>query len=239
MFWKNKKKKPSDTKDEIKDLYTSWKQLPGYGEPSVEELKVVAINFERYLKGYLLRHGVNVRNKSNKVLIELLVQYPFYPEHPELNDKWLSWVSEFEELRDYRNRVIHHRDLDTMPSVKELFERFKAANSVLREFSIVSDVDDRFEIHTWNDGLLQLKVDQQLLHLSVSDLSNLLCELETHSRGKVNFVKGKMVVTKFHDFKYEKLTVYIEDCDPFTLTIDEVMVFSDSLNSVLCQRLYP
>ncbi|EHH1051698.1 hypothetical protein J7I00_004435 [Vibrio parahaemolyticus] len=229
-FWKKNKSSV--------DSFHPWKELPGFGEPSVEDLKVEAIKFERSLKEYLIRHDVNVNNKNNKKLIELMEEYPIFSETPAIAAKWSDKIEEFDELREIRNRIVHYRNLEEL-NLKSAYLRFRNANEILSEFSVVNATDERFSLFKWNENdELMFKIDQQLFTLDTDDLSNLLCQLESHPRGKVNFIRGKMVVAKFHDFYYENITFYVEGYQAFTLSIDETAVLWDILSSYLGEKLY-
>lgn len=232
-----KREYKNEKKDEIFRNLSSWKELPGFSEPSVEDLKIEAIKFERSIKQYLNYKGKEVNKRSN--LNNLVKLLPNYPYHPDYAENWNQRVEEFDILRDYRNRLIHHRDCDTLPPVKELYYKFKEANRILTPMGIVNGSGGRFRSRKWNKkGELELFIDDLQFNLEVTDIRNLLFQLNPHSRGKVNFEEGLMVVAKYHDYFYDVLTVYIEGYPSFELADNEIMILDDYLDSLLGQRLY-
>ncbi|MDM5142344.1 hypothetical protein OB959_21515 [Aeromonas bestiarum] len=236
-MWFNKSKKKESKRDEIYLSLKSWRELPGFSEPSIEDLKVEAINFERTVRMYLEKKGHSLNRRSS--LNEMIGLLPNYPFHPDCLKVWTERIKEYNALRNYRNKLIHHRDCETLPSVKELYDRFKKANETLRTWRFCNSSDSRFSFRGWNDNKeLDFSIDNIKFNLKVEDISNLMLQLDLHSRGKVNFEKGLMVVAKYHDYFYENLTVYIDGYPRFDLNADETMALSESLSSFLGERLY-
>ncbi len=236
-MWFKKSKKNESKRDEIYLSQRSWKELPGFTEPSVEDLKVEAIKFEQSVRMYLENKGRSLnRRASLNEMIGLLPDYPFHADYPEA---WAGHIDEFDFLRDCRNKLIHHRDCETLPPVKELYNRFKKANQTLMPWKICGSSDRRFSFRRWNaNDELEFSIDNIEFKLKVEDISNLTLQLDLHSRGKVNFEKGLMIVAKYHDYFYENLTVYIDGYPSFDLNVDETMILSESLSSLLGERLY-
>ncbi len=236
-MWFKKSNKKESKRDEIYLSQRSWRELPGFTEPSVEDLKVEAIKFESSVRMYLENKGSSLNKRASlKKMIELLPDYPFHPDYPEV---WTENIEEYDTLRDCRNKIIHHRDCETLPPVKELYNRFKIANKALMPWKFCSSSDSRFSFQRWNDNNeLEFYIYNIKFKLRVEDISNLQRQLDPHSRGKVNFEKGLMIVAKYHDYFYENLTVYIDGYPSFDLNVDETMVLSESLSSLLGERLY-
>ncbi|MDH6028020.1 hypothetical protein [Vibrio splendidus] len=234
-FKKNKPKKIK--KDEITLNLTSWKELPGFAEPCIEDLKVEAIKFERTIRLYLEGKGKSLGKRVGlNEMMKILPNYPFHPEHTE---SWSESLKEYDNLRVCRNQLIHHRDCETLPPVKELYYRFKEANRLLRPWKICDPSSKRFGHRSWNaNNELEFFIDDVQFNLRVEDISNITLQLDQHSRGKVNFEEGLMVVAKYHDYFYENLTVYVEGYPSFDLNIDETMMLSEYLGSLLGQRLH-
>ena len=215
---------------QFEPLRVTWKELPGYAEPSLEELKFEAVNFERIVKKHLTKKGCEISSGARlSECIEMLKGFPF---HPEYVDVWNKRIEEFHELRKLRNRIVHSK-YSGLPEVKELYHRFRDANRMLRPLEFCSGDMTRFEDSELTEDAINLKIDGNSYLLSWDDVNNLLCELETDYRGKVNFTKGRMVVAKIHDYEYKDITYYIEGYNSFTIDHDEAATLSDFLSSAM------
>ncbi|PAS01601.1 hypothetical protein CGT80_18470 [Vibrio cholerae] len=236
-IFKRKQNKKRSISSDVSDIHTSWRELPGSLCPSVEDLKVEILKLERNVRLYLESRGklMNKRSSLNEMLGEL-PNYPSYSDYPEI---WAQQIDRLNELKGYRNQIIHHRDCDTLPPVEILYPKFKKANELLTPMRICDSNIDRFSNRGWNElDEFQMIIDDNLYSLKVADINNVIAQLDMHSRGNINFQKGLMVVTKYHDYFYENLTVYIEGYPRFDLTIDETMTLSDYLISALAERMY-
>ena len=109
---------------------------------------------------------------------------------------------------------------------------------MLSPFRICSAGRDRFSDIQWRGDSLLLKIDVNQYELEVDDIKNLMMELHPASRGKLHFLKGKLVVSKVLDYHYEKITYFIESYEPFELDLEESMVLEDLLGSLLGQHFY-
>ncbi|WP_095048473.1 hypothetical protein [Pseudomonas sp. Irchel s3h9] len=213
----------------------NFKELPGYGVPSVDDLRFEAIEFEKSIVSYVHRKsGAAPQKPLGYIVQKMLGDYPLLPEIPEY---WPEFVEEAKKLKDFRNNVIHS-DFVGLPPLEELYEKFKRANEVLRPFGICSANRDRFSDIRWRGDTLLLKIDEHRYELEVDDIKNLMMELHPASRGEVHFLKGKLVVSKVLDYQYERITYFIESYDQFELSLEESMVLEDLLSSLLGQHFY-
>ncbi|MHC8376450.1 hypothetical protein ACYZT3_10460 [Pseudomonas sp. MDT1-16] len=230
MFERLRRKKNMNVLSEI-----NYKELPGYGVPSVDDLRFEAIEFEKSIVSYVHRKsGTAPQQPLGHIVQKMLGDYPLFPEIPEY---WPKFVDEAKQLKNLRNNVIHS-DFVGIPPLEELYERFKKANEVLSPFRLCSAGRDRFNDIQWRGDTLLLKIDEHQYELEVDDIKNLMMELHPASRGEVHFLKGKLVVSKVLDYNYEKLTYFIEGYGPFELDLEESMVFEDLLGSLLGQHFY-
>ncbi|MFJ5282865.1 hypothetical protein ACIP66_03285 [Pseudomonas sp. NPDC088429] len=213
----------------------NFKELPGYGVPSVDDLRFEAIEFEKSIVSYVHRKsGAAPQKPLGYIVQKMLGDYPLLPEIPEY---WPEFVEEAKKLKDFRNNVIHS-DFIGLPPLEELYEKFKRANEVLRPFGICSANRDRFTDIRWRGDTLLLKIDEHRYELEVDDIKNLMMELHPASRGEVHFLKGKLVVSKVLDYHYERITYFIESYDQFELSLEESVVLEDLLSSLLGQHFY-
>jgi len=230
MFERLRRKKNVNVLSEI-----NYKELPGYGVPSVDDLRFEAIEFEKSIVSYVHRKsGIAPQQPLGHIVQKMLGDYPLLPEIPEY---WPVFVEEAKQLKNLRNNVIHS-DFVGVPPLEELYQRFKKANEVLSPFRLCSAGRDRFTDIQWRGDTLLLKIDEHQYELEVDDIKNLMMELHPASRGEVHFLKGKLVVSKVLDYNYEKLTYFIEGYGPFELDLEESMVFEDLLGSLLGQHFY-
>lgn len=213
----------------------NYKELPGYGVPSVDDLRFEAIEFEKSIVNYIHRKsGTDPQKPLGYIVQKMLEDYPLCPEIPE---HWPKFVEEAKKLKDLRNNVIHS-DFVGLPPLEELHGKFKRANEVLKPFRICNARRDRFTNIRWRGDTLFLKIDEHRYELEVDDIKNLMMELHPASRGEIHFLKGKLVVCKVLDYHYEKITYFIEGYVPFELDIEESMVLDDLLGSLLGQHFY-
>ncbi|MHA3736472.1 hypothetical protein ACXR0M_12440 [Pseudomonas sp. Eth.TT006] len=230
MFESLRRKKNVNTLSGI-----NYKELPGYGVPSVDDLRFEAIEFEKSIINYVHRKsGAAPQKPLGYIVQKMLGDYPLLPEIPE---HWSAFVEEAKKLKDLRNNVVHS-DFVGLPPLEALYKKFKKANEVLRPFRICSAGGDRFTDIRWRGDTLLLKIDEHRYELEVDDIKNLMIKLHPASRGQVHFLKGKLVVSKVLDYHYEKITYFIESYDPFELDLEESMVLEDLLGCLLGQHFH-
>ncbi|WP_439868976.1 hypothetical protein [Pseudomonas syringae] len=230
MFnWFRRKKSPT-----VIPLYTpgaDYKDLPGSLGPSVDDVRYEALEFEKMVKGYIERKtGKWPKHQSLASLIK--DELPKFDMHPEIPELWPKFVAQAIKLNTWRNKIVHSdlSNVQGLPDLPELYEQFRSANTMLRPFGFVgSRSRDRFSGMCWKGPHLHFKIDETPYILNARDIGNLLSELHPSSRGKVHFQKGKLVGSKVRDFRYERHTFYIEDCEPFELTEEESMALQDLL----------
>lgn len=211
------------------------RELPGYAVPTVDDLRFQVLEFEKLIKNYIQTKAGECPNESlGKLINEVL---PAYPRYPELKDHWPAFVEEAKSLKKYRNSIVHS-DFGDLPDVSELHRRFKKSNQTLLPFKICLGDASRFKPIRWKGDTLEINIDQDIYALALSDLNNLLIELDPSSRGRVHFCKGRLVAGKVMDYFYEKITYFIDDHPPFELTHDEAMVLGDLIQSLVGRRLY-
>lgn len=202
------------------------KDIPGKLGPSVDDLRFEAIDFEKQVRSYIERHtGKWPTGQLGQLIHDVLPRVPKYPEFPEI---WSKFLIEAKELKELRNGIVHS-DLNNLPPLSELYQRFKKANNLLRPFEVCSVPRDRFSNIHWSDDVLHFEIDVISYALDEQDLENLLSELHPASRGKVHFAAGKLIGSKMLDYKNERWTYYIEDYEPFELTEQESMALQDLL----------
>lgn len=210
---------------------TDYKDLPGSLGPSVDDLRYEALEFEKMVKGYIERKtGKWPKNESLASLIKN--ELPKFDMHPEIPELWPTFLDEAKKLNTMRNKIVHSdlSNLSGLPELPELYEQFRNANTMLRPFGLMSSASrDRFSGMRWKGTHLHFKIDKTLYKLDAQDIGNLLSELHPSSRGKVHFQKGKLVGSKMQDYRYERHTYYIEDCEPFEVTEAESMALQDLL----------
>ncbi|MEP5376901.1 MAG: hypothetical protein ABJQ14_14160 [Hyphomicrobiales bacterium] len=213
----------------------TYRELPGYSVPTVDDVRFQVLEFEKLVKNYIQTRAGELPNEPlGKLINEVL---PAYPRYPELEDHWPTFVEEAKLLRKYRNSIVHS-DFGDLPEVSELYRRFKKANQTLLPFKICSGDRSRFKPICWKGETLEIKIDQEIYTLDHPDINNLLSELDPSSRGRVHFCKGRLVASKVMDYFYEKITYFIEDHPPFELSHDEAMVLEDVIQGLVGRRLY-
>lgn len=245
MFSNLFKKEKSGTSDQFEKESNSksWSELPGYSAPSIEDLNFEVFNFERSVKRFLEHKS----QPTNKKLVDLIDDMKGFPPNPSLQAGWDIRIKQMQELRNLRNKFIHH-ELDKLHKViddiqylgfdksnrfMEMYNHFRDFNRMLIPLKLCSGDMSRFELGDCSNGIFSISVDDQEFQLTLDDISNLQCELGVDYRGKVNFTKGKLVVGKVQSFSYDSVTYFIEGYKPFTLTFDEMSVLSDFLDSVV------
>lgn len=159
------------------------KDIPGKLGPSVDDLRFEAIDFEKQVRSYIERHtGKWPTGQLGQLIHDVLPRVPKYPEFPEI---WSKFLIEAKELKELRNGIVHS-DLNNLPPLSELYQRFKKANNLLRPFEVCSVPRDRFSNIHWSDDVLHFEIDVISYALDEQDLENLLSELHPASRGKVH-----------------------------------------------------
>lgn len=216
-------------------LERTYKDMPGFSSPSVDDLRYQAIHFEKRVKDYVKTRCGELPTSNLHQLIHS--HLPNYPMYPEFEDHWPQFVDEAKALKEYRNDIVHSNECE-MPPVSELYDRFKKANETLLPYRICSASRERFKTISWRKNCLEIVIDQNTYTLSPADLKNLQIELHPLSRGKVHFIKGKIVTSKVLDYKYEKVTYFIEGFPEFELTHDESAVLEDLLSSLAGKYAY-
>ncbi|AKK01093.1 hypothetical protein [Pseudomonas citrulli] len=204
--------------------------ISGSFEPTLDDLRAEAIDFERQVKAHIGREsGKMPTGPLGQLIRDMLPKYPKYPQIPGF---WDGFVVEAAALKELRNNIAHS-DVQGLPPLPEIYGRFKKANDVLRPFTVCSVPRDRFTQFFWVKSLLHFKIDEQVFRLSERDIENLLVELHPSSRGKVRFKAGKQIHSAMLDIKNESRTYFVEDCAPFNLDDQEAMALDDLLISYL------
>lgn len=221
----------------------SFVELPGYGKPSVEDLKLEVVLFEKRVKDYASHQGVSLeksdsKNKSVYELLNELKDLNPYAEIDSENQKWHSHIEEWHKLRQFRNDIIHI-DHSELPSVEELYPRYKKANQLLIPLRINGGCTrSNFKPIKWVGDTLEISINGNTYQLDYADIDNLSVQLHPASRGAVYYKRGKQVVVKITDYDYVNLTVFIEGCPSFQITEDEAAILDDLILSVKGQRVY-
>lgn len=243
MFSKIFKRDSKSRNNEVVESFSSWKELPGYSEPSIEDLNFEVFNFERSVKNFLSYEG----QPTNKKLFHLIEDMRGFPPTPEFQAEWDLRVEQMQELRKLRNKLVHHKleelhevideiqhlDFDKSNKFNEIYSHFRTFNRILIPLKICSGDMSRFDCKKVENGTFFITIDNDVYSLNLDDINNLHSELEVDYRGKVNFSRGKMVVGKVQDFSYESVTYFIEGFPPFSLDYDEIAVFSEFLSSIV------
>lgn len=211
------------------------RDMPGYSVSSVDELRFQVLEFEKLVKNYIENKAGNLPTGSLHHLINNVL--PDYPLYPQFEGHWPAFLEEVKKLKDYRNNIVHSDFVD-LPEVSELFNRFKRANGIFFPFRICSGNSSRFKPQRWVGDVLEIKIDEHLYKFEPEDIINLTIELNPSCRGKVHFVKGRLVEGKVIDYLYEKTTYFIEDFPKFELNQDESMVLESMLRSLVGEHVY-
>ncbi|MCY1292995.1 hypothetical protein D9M68_342740 [compost metagenome] len=212
------------------------RDMPGFSHPSVDDLRFQVVQFEKLVKDYIQSKNGSLPSKNLHQLVNHeLKKYPLHTKFPEI---WERFLIEASDLKEHRNKILHSDFEDYTPNVPELFERFSRANETLYPFRICSANRDRFKPVKWHKNSLELYIDDNRYILEPADLNNLMIELHPASRGKVHFIKGRLVTGKVLDYRYEKITYFIEDYPEFALTDDESATLEDLLSSLIGQHAY-
>ncbi|WP_060518897.1 hypothetical protein [Pseudomonas sp. NBRC 111134] len=207
-----------------------FQDIPGSYEPTIDDLRAEAINFDKYVKSYIERAtGKKPKDSLGDLIRHVLKNHPQYPEHSEL---WLEFVNEAIKLKNYRNSIIH-ADTRGLPPISELYERFKKANTILRPFRVCSPRRDRFTQFRWKMDFLNFKIDENTFSLTQQDIENLLAELHPSSRSRVYFKAGKQVHSAMLDVENIARTYFIEGYEPFKLSDEEATALDDLLTCFL------
>ena len=222
---------------------SSTLDLPGYEQPSIEDLKLAVVLFEKRVKDYANYQGISLkkRNGDKKSLFELINELkninPLRSFDSE-NHKWFSHIDELHELRNFRNKIIHI-DYTGLPDVAELYDRYSAANQLLLPFRLNGGCTKAsFKPIKWHGETLEIVINEHKYNLDYSDIENLSVQLHPASRGAVYCKHGKQVVVKTVDYEHEQLCVFIEDCPSFQLTEDEAAILDDLLLSLITEKEY-
>ncbi|VVM69289.1 hypothetical protein PS631_01719 [Pseudomonas fluorescens] len=203
-----------------------FEDIPGSYEPTLDDLRAETIEFERQIKAHIKqRTGKTPKGALGQLIHDVLPKYPKYPEHPEF---WDEFLEEVKALKTLRNSIAHS-DIAGLPSLPEMYQRFKRANDTLRPFTGCSVPRDRFTELRWERSKLNFKIDEQLLKLSERDVENLLIELHPASRGKVYFKQGKKIRSAVLQVEHDHRTYFIEGCEAFILNDQEAMALDDLL----------
>ncbi len=230
MFWQLLRK--SDRK---RFMERTYKDMPGYSIKSVDDLRFQVLEFEKLVKNYIEnKNGVLPNGTLHHLIHNVLPDLPLYPD---FEDHWTTFIDEAKILKKYRNSIIHS-DFEGLPEVSELCDRFEKANETLLPFKICTADSRRFKPISWVGDVLEIKIDDNLYKLEPEDITNLTIELHPASRGRVHFIKGKIVEGKVLDYSYEKVTYFIEGFPEFELTHDESMVLEDLLLSLVGRRVH-
>ncbi|USH04369.1 hypothetical protein K6Q96_21775 [Grimontia kaedaensis] len=232
-----------DSKPDIPPVAGSYVELPGYQQPSFEDLKVEALLFEKRIKDYARYLGVNMigensrAKKLHRIIEEMKLINP-YSKHDKDNEIWERRIAQFHKLRNYRNNIVHV-DCEGLPSVKELWLEFRDINRTFIPFRFNEGCTKSvFEPQQWDGARLSIKINGNQYHLSLYDIDNLSVQLHPASRGAVYYKMGKQVVVKNTGYDYQSLTVFIEGYPDFHITEDEAAVLDDILSSIKCEIVY-
>lgn len=233
FFSRFKRKSGSSTRSRFRE--NTYKEMPGYSIRSVDDLRFEALRFEKLVKNYIAFKAGHLPERNLNFLINNIL--PKYPLDPEIQTQWPAFVAEVNVLRVYRNKLVHSEFYD-MPEISELCSRFEKCNATLSRFRMGAGYNRRFKPKRWTGDVLEIEIDETLYELQPEDVQNLLIELHPASRGKVHFIKGRIVTSKVLDYYYEKVTYFIEDFPQFELSEDESMSLEHLLNLVIGEHLY-
>ena len=213
------------------------KDKPGFAHPTMDDLRFEALEFDKLVFDYVRSRKQGPIHEQAKLANLVKNELIKYPPRPPLDQFWSKFVEQAAILVKYRN-MIAHSDFSQLPPVSEVYELFKKVNNVLTPLRMCSGNRERFKSVAWHGNHLELLIDGNPYLLSPADLSNLSSELHPSSRGKVNFIKGKLVAAKSLDYDSSKLTYFIEDYPPFELDEDDAMTLDDMLSSVIGHFIY-
>lgn len=236
-------KKSSNKDESLNTDERSYVELPGYGYPSVEDLKLEVVLFEKRVKDYAISLKIELAPSDSKninlnTVINKLKHSNPYADIDEKNELWDSFIEELHALRKYRNKIIHidHSDI---PSVEELYCRYKNANNRLLPFRLNEGYKNAvFEPIRWIDKTLEISINGTIYHLDYSDIDNLCIQLHPVHRGAVFYKFGKQVVAKITDYDYNNLTIFIEGYPSFKVTEDEAALLEDLILSAKAEKVY-
>jgi hypothetical protein len=221
----------------------SFIELPGYNQPSIEDLKLEVVLFEKRIKDYAASLGVDLKNsnfkkKSVYVLINELRELNPYLNIDQKNQAWNIRIEELHALREYRNNIIHI-DHTALPSVEELHSRYKSANNKLIPFRLNQGCTvSNFKPIKWKNDTLEILINENVYNLSYVDIDNLSIQLHPASRGAVYYTSGRQMVIKVTDYDYKYLAVFVEDYPKFQVTEDEAAVLNDLILSLKSEKKY-
>lgn len=203
-----------------------FQDIPGSYEPTIDDLRAEAINFDKYVNAYVER----ATGKKPKVSLGILVRdiLKHHPQNPDQPERWKEFVKKAIDLKGYRNRIIH-ADTKGLPPISELYEQFKKANAILRPLRVCTARRDRFTQFRWKMDFLNFKIDEQSFCLSQQDIENLLSELHPSSRSRIYFEAGKQVNSAMLDVENIARTYFVEGYEPFKLSDEEAMALDDLL----------
>lgn len=247
-FLMRKRKNRFFLKDQF--LEKTYKEMPGYSVISIEDLRFQAIEFEKLIKNHIIKatgQPPKSRKLHNIIDTELRKQIPEPYDQlldSEFQERWSIFIEEALLLKEFRNNIIHSdfnklpEGFEQMPDVSELYNRFKKANEMLSSVRICDGNISRFRPIKWSGNILKIKINDSLYELKIEDLENLLLELNPSSRGKIHFIKGRVVESKVLDYFYEKVTYYIEGYPAFELNNDDSMVLEDLINNLLLKKQF-
>lgn len=214
----------------------TFRDMPGFYHPSIDDLRIEVVQFEKLIRDFVKSKNGSLPTKNLHQLVNH--ELPKYTSHEYLPEIWERFLIEAASLKKLRNKILHSDFDDYTPDVPDLFKRFKKANALLYPFRLFSGRIDRFKPIKWHKNSLEIFIDDNRYLLDPADLSNLMIELSSDSRGKVNFIKGRIVTGKVLDYHYEKITFFIEGYPEFELTLDESAALRNLLTSLVAQQMY-
>jgi hypothetical protein len=204
----------------------SYQEIPSSHAPSADDVRAEAIDFEKQVKDYIARQSGKVPTGQLVQLIHDVL--PRYPKHPNIISFWDRFLIEAKELKELRNSIVHS-DIANLPSLPELYQRFKDANTILNPFEVCSVPRERFTQFAWVKDRLQFHIDDLPFSLTEQDVENFLIELHPAMRGTAHFSAGKKIHSRMLKTSNESRTYYVEGSEPFKLNDHEAMALEDLL----------